>query len=376
MQNLNLRPWIIVYALAIVAFVNPSAIFGATSQIAVATEQFLLLPMSYKDVLSRLEGEQATREMFASQQIELRAFKPRTKPEDGKSNSKQVDAAIDILGCSAEFGGMPYEMLIVASDKRASITVQLMSPAGMVCRQRYQFEIAPSGDQVTSLVICHQLAVDPPATQIRFINRVIARVAQEKTQERLSSLTSAMAHCITDLVNRPASAEPSTQHQESSATKRKAENRDEAKDILSGSSQDQKKKADPTKPVLRVVLHGLTGSEGSVRLAIFNDREQFEKFDARKTEAKQGEAFRKRVSKIEDQTEIVLEFSELPPGKYVIAAFQDQDNNGKLNSSLLGFPTERYGFSRDARGRLGAPDFQSAEIEIFEQNQEIRIELK
>ena len=52
------------------------------------------------------------------------------------------------------------------------------------------------------------------------------------------------------------------------------------------------------------------------------------------------------------------------PGRYAVRAFADENGNGKLDTNLLGMPTERYGFSNDAKGNRGAPDFEAAAIGV------------
>ena len=46
--------------------------------------------------------------------------------------------------------------------------------------------------------------------------------------------------------------------------------------------------------------------------------------------------------------------------RYAVAAFQDENGDGILNSNVVGMPTENYGFSNDARGLFGPPDFDDA----------------
>lgn len=53
-------------------------------------------------------------------------------------------------------------------------------------------------------------------------------------------------------------------------------------------------------------------------------------------------------------------FARIPPGTYAVAAFEDRNGNGKLDSNVLGQPTEGYAFSRDARARFGPPKFDAA----------------
>jgi uncharacterized protein (DUF2141 family) len=59
-----------------------------------------------------------------------------------------------------------------------------------------------------------------------------------------------------------------------------------------------------------------------------------------------------------------LVFPGLAPGRYAVRAFADENGNGKLDTNLLGMPTERYGFSNDAKGNRAAPDFEAAAIGV------------
>lgn len=60
----------------------------------------------------------------------------------------------------------------------------------------------------------------------------------------------------------------------------------------------------------------------------------------------------------------VLVYRNLQPGSYALSLFHDENGNGKLDSNIAGIPTERYGFSRDARGRMGPPAFADAAVEL------------
>ncbi len=115
--------------------------------------------------------------------------------------------------------------------------------------------------------------------------------------------------------------------------------------------------------------------KGSVRIAVFDSKRQFDKFDARKEEKKQGDAFRKKEIKV-NGADVECEFDDLPAGDYVIAAFYDADSNKKLNASFLGLPSEPYGFSRDARGQLGAPNYEDAKIRFDAEHQSVSFSLK
>jgi len=55
---------------------------------------------------------------------------------------------------------------------------------------------------------------------------------------------------------------------------------------------------------------------------------------------------------------------ELPAGRYALSVFQDTNGNGKMDSNLMGAPTEPVGFSRNARGNMGPPAFADAAVEL------------
>lgn len=65
----------------------------------------------------------------------------------------------------------------------------------------------------------------------------------------------------------------------------------------------------------------------------------------------------------------------LKPGKYGVTAYHDINGNENLDTNMLGIPTEPYGFSNDARGTLGKPDYQDVLFEFLE-DQTITFELK
>lgn len=54
------------------------------------------------------------------------------------------------------------------------------------------------------------------------------------------------------------------------------------------------------------------------------------------------------------------DFEAIPPGSYALAVIHDQNSNGKLDTNLVGMPTEGYGFSNDAKAPIGTPSFSAA----------------
>lgn len=55
-----------------------------------------------------------------------------------------------------------------------------------------------------------------------------------------------------------------------------------------------------------------------------------------------------------------LRFKGVKPGRYAIALLHDENSNGKADRALSMIPKEGFGFSRDAKVRMGPPSFKSA----------------
>jgi len=63
---------------------------------------------------------------------------------------------------------------------------------------------------------------------------------------------------------------------------------------------------------------------------------------------------------------VTVSLNGIPPGRYAVQAYHDEDGNGRLRRGLFGIPEEAIGFSRDARVKLGAPSFEGAAIDVAE----------
>jgi uncharacterized protein (DUF2141 family) len=116
--------------------------------------------------------------------------------------------------------------------------------------------------------------------------------------------------------------------------------------VVSATSFGQKK--------LTIIVDGIEEVKGSLFIGIYNSGSTFLK----KTY---------RGAKI-DVTGKVEELSlELPAGEYAISLFQDLNDNSKLDKGLFGIPTEKYGFSNNASGFMGAPSFEKAKFTLSDE---------
>ena len=65
----------------------------------------------------------------------------------------------------------------------------------------------------------------------------------------------------------------------------------------------------------------------------------------------------------------------IPNNVVAISAFHDLDGDSQLDKSIIGIPTEPYGFSNDARGIFGPPEFVQCVLDL-ERTTQITIHLK
>ena len=68
-----------------------------------------------------------------------------------------------------------------------------------------------------------------------------------------------------------------------------------------------------------------------------------------------------------------LSVPDLSPGKYAVRYYHDENMNGKMETNLVGKPTEGYGFSNNVIGKFDPPPFEKW---LFEVNEDKKIVLK
>ncbi len=71
---------------------------------------------------------------------------------------------------------------------------------------------------------------------------------------------------------------------------------------------------------------------------------------------------------------IRLTLHDLPDGEYAVKLFHDANDNGEMDSNLLGLPQEGYGFSNNA-GSFGPASYADAKV-IVDSNTKILITLR
>jgi uncharacterized protein (DUF2141 family) len=94
---------------------------------------------------------------------------------------------------------------------------------------------------------------------------------------------------------------------------------------------------------------------GNIVVGIYNDKNDF---------PIDGKEFRKLSFEVSGLS-VFCPINNLPPGEYAVAIFHDVNEDGICNLGLFGIPKEGFGFSKNFRPKLHAPNFEDCKIEVL-----------
>lgn len=120
-------------------------------------------------------------------------------------------------------------------------------------------------------------------------------------------------------------------------------------------------------PGIHVTILNIRSSIGTIACALFESPDGFPADYLRK-------ATNVMVMKIR-KGEARCDFEDIPPGTYAMAVIHDENMNGKLDTNWRGIPKEGYGFSNDAKGKVGAPSFSAASFPYDGKNLDVTMSL-
>ncbi|UJR85685.1 DUF2141 domain-containing protein [Sandaracinus amylolyticus] len=123
--------------------------------------------------------------------------------------------------------------------------------------------------------------------------------------------------------------------------------------IVPASTSGQSRREQEEAPAIVVVMRGLRNDRGVASAGLYGSQSTWT-HSGREVATCNGPVV-DRVSR--------CRLENVPPGRYAIGVMHDEDNDGHFDTGFLGIPSEGYGFSRDARGTLGPPSFDSASFE-------------
>ena len=109
----------------------------------------------------------------------------------------------------------------------------------------------------------------------------------------------------------------------------------------------------------------LRSARGTCYVSLYNRKEAFPSKQAVATQKVQLTA-----------KECVFVFEKLPKGDYAIAAYHDENNNGRLDTNFIGLPTEGYAFSNNPRTTMGPPSFAEAKVALHSTRVKVQLKMK
>ena len=115
---------------------------------------------------------------------------------------------------------------------------------------------------------------------------------------------------------------------------------------------------------LLIHITGFESSEGVAKVGVFNSKKGYED-DVR------FKGFNFNI--IDNKVEQTI---ELPYGEYAIKVYHDENSNDELDTMLFGIPSEDYGFSNNARGSMGPPEYEQVVFKLDSAQKEITINVQ
>lgn len=116
-----------------------------------------------------------------------------------------------------------------------------------------------------------------------------------------------------------------------------------------------------------IIFTNIKNTKGRIFIAWYNKEADFPKRD---------KIFLWKTIDVNGEASATIIFENLASGTYAIAAFLDENGNGKMDTNFLGIPKEKYGFSNNARPMMRAANFKEAAFVVNSNERTINIKLK
>ena len=107
---------------------------------------------------------------------------------------------------------------------------------------------------------------------------------------------------------------------------------------------------------LAIDVHGVRSGDGRVYLAVHGP--------ATRDTFPSGEAVVEGLRAPARTGTMRFVIQDLAPGRYALSAFHDENDNGELDTNLMGIPSEGYGFGNDASAAFGPPSFEAPAVDV------------
>ena len=116
---------------------------------------------------------------------------------------------------------------------------------------------------------------------------------------------------------------------------------------------------------LTVTVAGVHGGPGKVVFGLYVDPKEWPK----------GHAAYDAVAPTGDDSAVYV-FKALPPGRYALTGYYDENNNGKMDFSFIGLPEEGFFFSNDRSPGLSTPSFDACAVTIGDNDSAMTVHIQ
>lgn len=114
---------------------------------------------------------------------------------------------------------------------------------------------------------------------------------------------------------------------------------------------------------LEVTVRNIKEAKGTIRVGLFTSEKDFLK------KAVEGKVVKASAK------EITVVFENLKSGDYAVSVIHDENENGELDSNMVGIPKEGFAFGNNAMGAFGPPSFDKAKVSLTKSEKQV-VELK
>lgn len=108
---------------------------------------------------------------------------------------------------------------------------------------------------------------------------------------------------------------------------------------------------------LEITLIGIEDIQGQIVVLVYDDEKNFLK-DERK--------YPRRLKFPVTHDGMAVSIADVPMKDCGIMLYHDKNDDDKCNRNMVGMPTEKIGFSNNARPKMRAPKFEEAKVEAKE----------
>ena len=105
---------------------------------------------------------------------------------------------------------------------------------------------------------------------------------------------------------------------------------------------------------INVTVEGLRNTKGKVYVMLQNSEQMYQT---------KGKYYKAVVIEINNGGHSCT-FDDVPAGTYVVTTLHDEDLDKEMKTNFVGMPKEGFGFSNNAKGKMGKPSFEAASFKV------------